>query len=135
MTRKFPREMTEKKDSTDTQRTHDSDSSSCDEPDSPRIQYFWKTKFYRTYRPMHSPPVLVLDPLYSDPEFSDNDEIDEAPTRYLLGSNKNSLILWPIKKLISKSSVPQKENKKKGIKADTKPAPKKSFLSYFLKRK
>ena len=34
--------MTEKKDNTDTQHSHNSDSDSCEEPESPRIAYFWQ---------------------------------------------------------------------------------------------
>merc|ERR1712080_385958 len=115
MTRKYFEEMTD----TNKQDTIDSsDSSSVEEPQSPII---------KSYKPLNSPPHLILDPDFSEEEESS----DDRGSSYSFGS---SILAWPVKKLISKK--PKFDDKKKVEKQSSgKSRPKKSFLSYFVKRK
>ena len=93
MTRKYIEQMNETNKQQKQVYTESSNSSDVEEPESPRI---------KTYKPLNSPPILVLDP-----ELSDNNSCCSNEN----GNNSffSSIIAFPVKKLISKKSFNEKK--------------------------
>merc|ERR1711953_1615864 len=95
MTRKYIEEMTDTKKQDKNVTIESSDSSSVEEPDSPVI---------RSYKPLNSPPHLILDPQFSEEEDHSDSNQDETPF-------VSSVLAWPVKKLICKKPMFDKKIK------------------------